>query len=130
MEPLPHGARDRNEQPVTALVSAAVVHLLEVIEIDDQYAATRGVAREVGVQEAGESPPVEQTREHVVFGQEPELLLVAARLGDVHHLGEDPPRHVAHRRHDHGGEDDVEDLAVAMHQPALRPVRLEWPLRS
>ena len=93
--------RDPPQQLVAGRVAEAVVDGLEVVEVDvqqrDRMAAAPG-AREAEREVLVEQRAVRQLRERVVVGEERDLLLRAAPLGDVAEGGHDavgrssPPR--------------------------------------
>src|SRR5690606_10284137 len=73
--------RDLADEPVAGRVSAGIVHVLELVEVDEQQRAGRAGGRSPDLLELFDEPPaVEKTRERVVI-REPRQPLVALAEG-------------------------------------------------
>ena len=115
--------RERDERVVPAGMAEAVVELLEAVEIRDHEPEGALVAhgpRDLALEAGDEGAPVEEARERIVVGEEPQLAEMPARDergGGV--VGEDPERlEAVGRRHEPVGRvvhpDDPEQRALAV----------------
>ncbi len=105
-------AREELQRLVAGRMAEAVVQLLEAVEVaehEPERALVARGARHLAVEPHDERAPVEEPRQRIVIGEEPQLVLVR-------------------RRDDRGGSLVREDpqrleLLLRRHQPVLRLVR-------
>jgi hypothetical protein len=121
----PHG--QLGDERVAGLVAEAVVHQLEVVDVDhhhrDGVVGTTG-ARDRQVQVLLEHRAVRQTGEMVVVRDERRVLLGLARVGHVEHDAVDERRRAVGRSDGRRAVAEPDDVAVLRDQPVLVRERL------